>query len=170
MRDVRMHLRASNLDANGAPVVLVHGVAVSHRYLMPVAALLAARYPVHVVDLPGFGLSDDPGGVLDVPGLADYLARWLRVGVAGSSRWMVSERYDTRQLTSTAKSQQSLGSGPHMRPPQRRRRQQESSRSKQEHVPSCVELGCRSTVNSKRRHRQFRCPLSSRGGRVGGAR
>lgn len=59
------------------PVVLVHGLAVSHRYLMPLAAQLAARYPVHAVDLPGFGLSDDPGQVLDVPELADRLAEWL---------------------------------------------------------------------------------------------
>jgi hypothetical protein len=29
---------------------------------MPLAAELTGHQPVHVVDLPGFGLSGDPGG------------------------------------------------------------------------------------------------------------
>ena len=79
VRGTRIHCRASR----GAPpdmpiVVLVHGVAVSHRYLMPFAAELAHRYPVRVVDLPGFGLSGKSGPVYDVPDLADWLAAWLK--------------------------------------------------------------------------------------------
>jgi pimeloyl-ACP methyl ester carboxylesterase len=58
---------------------MVHGLAVSHRYLMPLAAKLAGYHPVHVIDLPGFGLSDDPGRVLDVTEHADHLAAWLDV-------------------------------------------------------------------------------------------
>jgi pimeloyl-ACP methyl ester carboxylesterase len=38
---------------------------------------LAGHHPVHVVDLPGFGLSDDPGTVLDVPEHAEHVAAWL---------------------------------------------------------------------------------------------
>jgi pimeloyl-ACP methyl ester carboxylesterase len=73
------HWRASRDDRPGAtPVVLVHGLAVSHRYLMPLADLLAEHYPVRVVDLPGFGLSEDPGTVEDIPALADRLASWLK--------------------------------------------------------------------------------------------
>jgi pimeloyl-ACP methyl ester carboxylesterase len=50
---------------------------------MPLAAELAHRYPVRVVDLPGFGLSHEPGRVLELPELADWLADWLTVaGVA----------------------------------------------------------------------------------------
>jgi pimeloyl-ACP methyl ester carboxylesterase len=60
-------------------VVLIHGLAVSHRYLMPLAARLTPRYPVRAVDLPGFGLSEGPRAVLDVPALADWLAEWMRV-------------------------------------------------------------------------------------------
>jgi pimeloyl-ACP methyl ester carboxylesterase len=45
--------------------------------MMPLAARLAAHHPVHVVDLPGFGLSGDPGRVLDVAEHADHLATWL---------------------------------------------------------------------------------------------
>jgi pimeloyl-ACP methyl ester carboxylesterase len=39
-----------------------HGLAVSHRWLMPLAAELAGHHPVHVVDLPGFGLSATGAG------------------------------------------------------------------------------------------------------------
>ncbi len=63
--------------AAGVPVVLVHGLAVSHRYLMPFARALAARHRVHVIDLPRFGLSGEPGRVLDLPQLADVLGAWL---------------------------------------------------------------------------------------------
>jgi len=52
-------------------------LAVSHRYLMPLAAELAGHHPVHVVDLPGFGLSGDPGRVLGIAEHADHLADWL---------------------------------------------------------------------------------------------
>lgn len=78
VRGTRVHDRASSVVGPRAmPIVLVHGLAVSHRYLMPLAARLAPRYPVRAVDLPGFGLSEEPGSVLDVPELADRLAEWL---------------------------------------------------------------------------------------------
>lgn len=72
----RMHARSGGTRP-GPRVVLVHGLAVSHRYLMPTAALLARRHPVAVPDLPGFGLSDEPGSVLDTRALADALGAWL---------------------------------------------------------------------------------------------
>jgi pimeloyl-ACP methyl ester carboxylesterase len=79
VQGVATHDRCSIESPNGAPrLVLLHGLAVSHRYLMPVAARLADHYPVHVVDLPGFGLSDDPGRVLDVAEHADHVAAWLK--------------------------------------------------------------------------------------------
>jgi hypothetical protein len=37
-------------------------LAVSHRYLMPLAAELAGHHPVQVVDLPGFGSAATLGG------------------------------------------------------------------------------------------------------------
>ena len=78
VRGVDIHDRASLGGANDTPpLVLVHGLAVSHRYMMPLAARLAAHHPVHVVDLAGFGLSGDPGRVLDVAEHADHLATWL---------------------------------------------------------------------------------------------
>jgi pimeloyl-ACP methyl ester carboxylesterase len=75
---VRMHCRATREDPPGKlPVLLVHGMAVSHRYLMPLAAKLADHHPIRAVDLPGYGLSGEPGTVFDVPALADRLADWL---------------------------------------------------------------------------------------------
>jgi pimeloyl-ACP methyl ester carboxylesterase len=75
---LRLHDRATVDAMPGAvPVVLVHGLAVSHRYLMPLAAELAPRVPVRVVDLPGFGLSEEPGHVMGLAELADRLAAWL---------------------------------------------------------------------------------------------
>jgi pimeloyl-ACP methyl ester carboxylesterase len=61
-----------------AEVVLVHGLGLSGRYMLPVAACLAARYRVLRPDLPGFGDSGHPARVLDVPALADALAAWMR--------------------------------------------------------------------------------------------
>lgn len=59
-------------------VVLVHGLALSGRYLMPTAKLLRNRYRVYVPDLPGFGDSGKPRRTLGVPQLADALAAWMR--------------------------------------------------------------------------------------------
>ncbi|WIN00255.1 alpha/beta hydrolase [Actinoplanes oblitus] len=75
----------------GLPVVLVHGLAVSHRYLMPTARALATRHPVVVPDLPGFGRSGKPRFAYDVSRHAEHLAGWLdvlglpRVCLAGHS-------------------------------------------------------------------------------------
>jgi pimeloyl-ACP methyl ester carboxylesterase len=81
---VRVHARAVTTSRGGRPpVVLVHGLAVSHRYLMPTARLLAAHHDVHVVDLPGFGLSGSPGRALDVPEHATALAGWLDANQLG---------------------------------------------------------------------------------------
>ena len=77
---LRMHSRFARGRAAGArPVVLVHGLGVSGRYLLPTAARLAARSDVYVPDLPGFGDSAKPPEPLGVRELADVLAAWLRV-------------------------------------------------------------------------------------------
>lgn len=80
---VPLHARVGPVDRPGPPVVLVHGLAVSHRYLMPTAALLGRRHPVAALDLPGFGLSGDPGAALDTRALADALGGWLRATGTG---------------------------------------------------------------------------------------
>ena len=67
-------LSADGVSAGGPPVVLVHGLGLSGRYMLPVADRLAPRYPVYLPDLPGFGDSAKPARALDVSGLADALA------------------------------------------------------------------------------------------------
>jgi pimeloyl-ACP methyl ester carboxylesterase len=89
--DVRIHHRSRSAALPALPVVMVHGLAVSHRYLMPTAYPLAARHPVAVLDLPGFGLSDKPLATYDVTRHATALSAWLdilgltRVAVLGHS-------------------------------------------------------------------------------------
>jgi len=61
----------------GAPVVLVHGLGVSGRYLLPTAKLLAADVRALVPDLPGFGRSAGPPRPLGLGGQAAALAEWL---------------------------------------------------------------------------------------------
>jgi pimeloyl-ACP methyl ester carboxylesterase len=76
-----MFTRVANGPAGAAtrlPVVLVHGLVVSSRYMEPLAAELARRFRVLAPDLPGFGDSDKPRRILDVTELADALALWLR--------------------------------------------------------------------------------------------
>lgn len=59
------------------PLVFVHGLGVSVRYLEPTMALLAGEYPVAGLDLPGFGRSGTPTHAFDVHELANALAGWL---------------------------------------------------------------------------------------------
>ncbi len=57
--------------------MLVHGIAVSSRYMVPTIRALAHRFFVLAPDLPGSGRSHKPREALDVPQLADVLARWI---------------------------------------------------------------------------------------------
>lgn len=81
---LRVHARTATACVPGAPtVVLVHGVAVSSRYLVPLAEHLVPRARVFLPDLPGYGLSDRPSRRdLDVADLADVLLAWMdRMGL-----------------------------------------------------------------------------------------
>jgi 2-hydroxy-6-oxonona-2,4-dienedioate hydrolase len=75
----RLHARVSvyPVPAGSPPVVLVHGLLVSSRYMLPTAVRLAPYYRVYALDLPGFGKSVKPTRVLNVPELADSLAAWM---------------------------------------------------------------------------------------------
>jgi 2-hydroxy-6-oxonona-2,4-dienedioate hydrolase len=76
---LRMHARVSEgRAAGGPPVVLVHGLVVSGRYMVPLLDGLARSHPVYAPDLPGFGRGEGPARALDVVGLADALAAWMR--------------------------------------------------------------------------------------------
>lgn len=64
-------------DADGPTYVLVHGLIVSGRYLMPLAVRLAEERRVLVPDLPGFGASEKPRRPLEVADLAAALAAYV---------------------------------------------------------------------------------------------
>ncbi len=93
VRGLSIHAKvaAAPPQARRRPLVLVHGLGLSHRYMMPTAEQLARAFDVHVPDLPGFGDSGHPNEVLDVPGLADALLAWMdavglgRVSLLGNS-------------------------------------------------------------------------------------
>ena len=57
-------------------LVLVHGLGLSQRYMMPLAYELARDCHVYIPDQPGFGGSGHPEQILDMAGIADALAGW----------------------------------------------------------------------------------------------
>lgn len=64
--------------APDARVILhLHGFAISGRYMVPTAELLADEFRTLVPDLPGFGRSVDPDHPLTIPELADSAAALL---------------------------------------------------------------------------------------------
>ncbi len=86
---VRVHGLVSTHDTIShqvPPIVFVHGLGVSTRYLAPTMAWLAREHPAMLVaglDLPGFGRSATPSHALDVSELADALAGWLDARAIG---------------------------------------------------------------------------------------
>lgn len=76
----RVHVRVSTHPVPpGAPtVVLVHGLVVSSRYMVPTLLRLARTCRVLAPDLPGFGRSDaSPRPPESMSDLADLLAEWM---------------------------------------------------------------------------------------------
>jgi pimeloyl-ACP methyl ester carboxylesterase len=79
VQGLKVHARVSTkLDPIGRPsVVLVHGLVVSSRYLIPTGELLAPHFNVYIPDLPGFGRSEKPSDVYTVEQLAGWLIAWM---------------------------------------------------------------------------------------------
>ena len=72
-----MHARVGGDDQARKPVVLVHGLVISGRYMVPTALELAPLCPVYAIDLPGYGDSAKPRAMLGLGELADALAAWM---------------------------------------------------------------------------------------------
>ena len=74
-----MHYRASvdPTPADAPVVVLVHGVGVSSRYMVPSAERLAPDFRAYAPDLPGFGKGYKPRRALTPRELADALVDWM---------------------------------------------------------------------------------------------
>ena len=80
--------------AGRLPLVFVHGLLVSSRYMLAAAVRLAPHYPVYALDLPGYGQSSKPPPTwpaFDLPGLSTVLHAWMdavgleRVGLIANS-------------------------------------------------------------------------------------
>jgi 2-hydroxy-6-oxonona-2,4-dienedioate hydrolase len=78
--DLKLHARISVDPApdEHSSVVLVHGLGMSSRYMVPLLEHLAREFRVYAPDLPGFGLSDKPPRALTVPELADCLYGFMQ--------------------------------------------------------------------------------------------
>jgi 2-hydroxy-6-oxonona-2,4-dienedioate hydrolase len=72
-----MRFASSPGHAGLLPIVLVHGLSVSSRYMVPVGRRLAPQRDLYAPDLPGFGLSEKPTRPLTIPELADALLAWM---------------------------------------------------------------------------------------------
>lgn len=85
-----IHYKAS-IDAgtsNKPVLILIHGLVVSCRYLLPTARELSNDYAVYVPDFPGYGWSSKPphGQALNMAELADALAAWMdEIGIQRAS-------------------------------------------------------------------------------------
>jgi pimeloyl-ACP methyl ester carboxylesterase len=79
--DQLIHYRASTNPSNRnlSPIILIHGLGVSSRYMMPTAERLAPHRTIYAPDLPGFGRSRKPPRPLNLTELADALAAWMEL-------------------------------------------------------------------------------------------
>lgn len=89
---VALHVLADNVDADGVPFLLVHGLASNARLWDGVRRTIAGRgLPVAAVDLRGHGLSDKPDDGYDFETVANDVVAvldglgWSRAVVAGQS-------------------------------------------------------------------------------------
>ncbi|MCA1667898.1 MAG: alpha/beta fold hydrolase, partial [Thermomicrobia bacterium] len=68
---------AGDAHVEQLPLVLVHGLGVSSAYWAHLQPLLATHRPVYAPDLPGFGRTTRPRGILNTAALARALADWM---------------------------------------------------------------------------------------------
>lgn len=75
-----IHVRVSinPVPAEVPAIIMVHGLVVSSRYMVPTALRLAPYYHIYALDLPGFGKSGKPSHVLNIMELADFVADWMQ--------------------------------------------------------------------------------------------
>jgi 2-hydroxy-6-oxonona-2,4-dienedioate hydrolase len=87
---LQVHTRVSvdPVPSGALPLVLVHGIGVASRFMVPVAELLAPYHRVYAPDLPGFGKSEKPDHVLSLVELTDALAGWTRAAGLDSAAFL----------------------------------------------------------------------------------
>lgn len=74
-----MHSIASEapLRAGQLPLLVIHGLGMSSRYLVPTLELLAETHRVHAPDLPGCGRSGRLARPLHLREMADSVVDWM---------------------------------------------------------------------------------------------
>ena len=75
--DLHARVSVDPVPAGRLPVVLLHGLVVSSRYMVPTAEQLASHHSAYALDLPGFGKSAKPRHVLTIAELADTVVAWM---------------------------------------------------------------------------------------------
>ena len=77
--DWLLYVRESTTEPmlDAPPVILVHGLGVSSRHMIPLALHLSPWFRTIAPDLPGYGRSPKPWHVLNVVELADVLERFM---------------------------------------------------------------------------------------------
>lgn len=83
----RLHLERRG--SGGVPIVLLHGVTIDHRMMLPLDPVIAAAgdFTRYYMDLPGHGRSD-PVDPMTAQSIAERIAEEIR-GYAGSDRFAV---------------------------------------------------------------------------------
>lgn len=74
---LRYRVPRKQSSADRPAVVMVHGLVVSSRYMVPTAVQLAPHCRVYLPELPGFGKSEKPDHYQDLDEMADTLAAWM---------------------------------------------------------------------------------------------
>lgn len=77
IRGVRLH-SVESAHVGQVPIILIPGLAMSGRYFLRLARLLAEHHPVRVLELPGFGRSTGPRHALSMPAHAAWLHEWMQ--------------------------------------------------------------------------------------------
>lgn len=82
---VRMHALEWGTAAmsSGPAIVLVHGLGVSSRYMVPLGDQLGSARHVFAPDLPGFGRSSSPAQPFSIADHARALEEWIRASDIG---------------------------------------------------------------------------------------
>lgn len=83
VRGAKLHSMEST-HTGRIPIVLVPGLAMSGRYFLPLARLLAEHHPVRVLELPGFGRSTGPDRALPMREHAAWLGEWMQARGMGA--------------------------------------------------------------------------------------
>jgi 2-hydroxy-6-oxonona-2,4-dienedioate hydrolase len=70
-------LVSERAPAGGTPLLVIHGLGMSSRYLVPTLEVLAETHRVYAPDLPGCGHSERPAQPQHLHELADAVVSWM---------------------------------------------------------------------------------------------